>query len=596
MNTLLLAALFSLFGIQEPGTAVMPFLRTGPGTRATALGESYAGLADDASALYWNPAGLGQLHRYHLSLSHHEWLTQTRDEFVHCVLPGPTGSFGIGLAYSGTPGIERWSATNESLGTFSTWNSVIALGYGLRLGRKCFLGFAGKGYYEDLYEVAGYGGALDLGFLCRPSSRLGIGLACRNLGAGTGYNSDLRLLPAEAELGGALAFRLVNATFGLAVPLDNSPSLRCGLEYLPVPELAVRLGYRTGPADVATLGLLSGLTAGIGARIGSLTLDYTLTPYGKLGITHRIGLEARFVRRGLGTLRVRVIDAASLEPVQADLVFGGARDATMRTDRQGELTLTRLVRGSLFITTALAGYAPRFDTMYIIGDREQTAVLALRRLDYASLAGATYDAATRQPVRASIFYRGPTQGSVLTGTETGTFVLKNIPAGSYVLTVSPLDHGYAAQTCTLNAEAGRVTRREFYLGASPAPSSRPSTAPAPAATVTDITFAPGRAAFGTEFGPVLARVAEMMRADPGLALELAGHTDPHEQTVDPYPSHWELSQARAEAVRRYLNEQLGIAYDRISANGYADTQPIAVSDSEADKVRNRRVEFRFIGR
>ncbi len=595
MNPLLVTGLFYLIGAWEPGTSVMPFLRTGQGARAAALGESFAGLADDASALYWNPAGLGQLRRYHLSLSHHEWLMDTRDEFVHAVLPGPAGAFGLSLAFSGTTDIERWNVSNESLGTFSTWNGVAALGYGFRLGRNCFLGFSGKGYYEDLYQVAGYGGALDLGFLCRPSSRLGLGLVCRNLGVGTGYSTDLNLLPAEAELGAALAFRLFNATFSLSLPIDNSPALHGGLEYSPVPELAVRLGYRTGPADLTTLGLISGLTAGIGARVGNITLDYAVTPYGRLGTAHRIGLEARFVRKGQGRLRIRVVDAISLRPVQADLVFSGVKDATMRTDRLGELTLTQLVRGQLVIATALDGYAPRFDTMYILGDREQTAILSVRRLEYGSLAGATYDAATRQPVRSIVSYRGPTQGSVTTGAETGTFLLRSVPAGSYVLTVSPLDRGYAPETCTLNVEAGQVSRREFYLGTTHSPGPQTPIAAEPAATVTDITFPPSRADLDPRFGPVLARVAEMMRASPGLTLELAGHTDPSEQTVDPYPSHWELSQARAEAVRRYLNEQLGIAYDRISANGYADTQPISIEESETAKARNRRVEFRFIG-
>jgi outer membrane protein OmpA-like peptidoglycan-associated protein len=604
MNALLLTALVSLFGIQEPGTSVMPFLRTGQGARASALGESFVSLADDASALYWNPAGLGQLRRYHLALAHHQWFMSTKDELFHAILPGPAGAFGLSLAYSGEPGIERWSVENESLGTFGTWHGVVTLGYGLRLGRSCFLGFAGKGFYQDLYEVAGYGGALDLGFLCRPTSRLGLGLACRNLGAGTGYGSDLVMLPTEAELGATMTGQQFNATLGLALPFDNSPSLRGGLEYLPVPELALRLGYRAGPLDLATLGVMSGLTAGLGAKVGSLTLDYALTPYGRLGLAHRLGLEVRFTRKGLGALRIRVLDAANLSPVQTDLVLGGVREATVRTDRLGELTLTRLVRGQLVINTAPEGYAPRFDTMYILGDREQTAILSLRRLDYGGLAGAAYDAATRQPIRALVSYRGPSQGS-LTTTETGTFTLKSVPVGSYVVTISALERSYAAQTCTMNVEVGRVARRDFYLG--PASATGPARAarepgkalssgasPLPA-TVTDIFFAPGKAELDSQFRPVLARAAETMRSNPNVTLELAGHTDPREPTVDPHPSHWELSQARAEAVRRYLNEHLGIAYDRIAANGYADTQPIAPGSSEPDMARNRRVEFRFIG-
>jgi len=69
----LLGLLLAQFGSHEPGSTVLPLLKCGQGVRAAALGEAFVALADDASALYWNPAGLGQLPDYHLSFTHHQW-------------------------------------------------------------------------------------------------------------------------------------------------------------------------------------------------------------------------------------------------------------------------------------------------------------------------------------------------------------------------------------------------------------------------------------------------------------------------------------------------------------------------------------------
>ena len=43
------------------GTSCLPFLKLGQGPRSAALGESYTSLAEDASAIYWNPAGLARV-------------------------------------------------------------------------------------------------------------------------------------------------------------------------------------------------------------------------------------------------------------------------------------------------------------------------------------------------------------------------------------------------------------------------------------------------------------------------------------------------------------------------------------------------------
>jgi flagellar motor protein MotB len=93
---------------------------------------------------------------------------------------------------------------------------------------------------------------------------------------------------------------------------------------------------------------------------------------------------------------------------------------------------------------------------------------------------------------------------------------------------------------------------------------------------------------------VLDRAGEILKGSPTIKVELAGHTDPREINTREFPDNWKLSQARAEAVRVYLIDKFGIAPDRLTARGYADTQPVGPNDTEAGMAKNRRTEFRIL--
>lgn len=81
-----------------------------------------------------------------------------------------------------------------------------------------------------------------------------------------------------------------------------------------------------------------------------------------------------------------------------------------------------------------------------------------------------------------------------------------------------------------------------------------------------------------------------LKKNPGLRIEIQGHTD----NVGSPAANLKLSQNRAEAVRSYLIDK-GIGPDRIVAKGYGETRPVAGNITDEDRAQNRRTEFKVLG-
>src|SRR6185503_601516 len=88
------AALFSESG---KGTAAGQFLKFGAGARAEGMGEAYTVLAQDATALYWNPAGLSSVEHWGLSLMHMVGVEETSFEYGSAAKRLGGGVLGVGV-------------------------------------------------------------------------------------------------------------------------------------------------------------------------------------------------------------------------------------------------------------------------------------------------------------------------------------------------------------------------------------------------------------------------------------------------------------------------------------------------------------------
>lgn len=90
--------------------------------------------------------------------------------------------------------------------------------------------------------------------------------------------------------------------------------------------------------------------------------------------------------------------------------------------------------------------------------------------------------------------------------------------------------------------------------------------------------------------PALTQIADLLKNNPSLSVEVQGHTD----AVGGDASNQKLSEARAAAVREWLTAH-GIAATRITSHGYGKTHPVASNDNDEGRARNRRVEIAKVG-
>ena len=106
----------------------------------------------------------------------------------------------------------------------------------------------------------------------------------------------------------------------------------------------------------------------------------------------------------------------------------------------------------------------------------------------------------------------------------------------------------------------------------------------------NILFDSGRADL-KQYGEVaLAEVAAVLKTIPDRDFQIAGHTDNIPISSRRFPSNWELSTARAVNVTRFLAEH-GVQRERLSAAGYAETQPVASNHTPEERAQNRRIEI-----
>jgi outer membrane protein OmpA-like peptidoglycan-associated protein len=93
----------------------------------------------------------------------------------------------------------------------------------------------------------------------------------------------------------------------------------------------------------------------------------------------------------------------------------------------------------------------------------------------------------------------------------------------------------------------------------------------------------------SESKPILDKAVEVLKKFPQVRIEISGHTD----SKGDYAHNMDLSQRRAESVRKYLIEN-GIEESRMETRGAGPNEPIATNDTAEGRAENRRIEVKIL--
>lgn len=149
------------------GTRAAEFLLLPVGGRATSLGQAYSALADDATALYWNPSGIALLQQPSVHVTYLDYPVGTNYTWLGAAVPLGAGNWVVG----GQLGVFSFGdqpvyTVQEPDGTGSTYSnsmSVVGLSVAFNVNVRFSVGVTGKLVSERFAQTEGSTGALDVG-------------------------------------------------------------------------------------------------------------------------------------------------------------------------------------------------------------------------------------------------------------------------------------------------------------------------------------------------------------------------------------------------------------------------------------------------
>ncbi len=283
------------------------FLKIGVGARAAGMGGAFVAMADDATSMYWNPAGLARIDpdKSQVSLNHAKWpgdLDFDMAGYVFHVKQMP-GAFGVNArALTMDPMVETDSYhPDPAVGTGRTFDAgmmAFALTYARSYTDKFSAGVTGALVQEGLAEFSQQTFTFDVGTLYDVGTLgMRIGMAIQNIGSQIKFIERDARVPAIFRVGTSASLmsttqsRLVGS-FEFSHPPDNSERLNAGLEYQFRNFAFLRGGYNFN-YDAETWATGAGFNFPV-SQFGRANLDYAFTDMSDLGGVHRFSLLFQF--------------------------------------------------------------------------------------------------------------------------------------------------------------------------------------------------------------------------------------------------------------------------------------------------------------
>ncbi len=307
------------FGSSQGGTSGGTFLKLGADARAAGMGGAVRAAVDDATAIYWNPAGLAGLRYRHATMTHGAAYQSTFQDFIayaqpvespftkqsgreRDLRPDQLGTIGVAILYQNSGSIAEIDNTAAPTGNslrpqdfavFIAWGATVARGLDVGAGLK---------YVTSKIQSSASTGAIDLGARWRTwlpgEFPYALSLSAQNIGGQLKFHAVGDPLPMIITVGQALKItKSLAVTLDLNAPRDRSAYPSFGLEWrVPMKQglsTALRTGY-DGRLNGSDSGGVTGITFGAGLGLQRFGFDYGWSPAGGLGSTHKLSLSYRF--------------------------------------------------------------------------------------------------------------------------------------------------------------------------------------------------------------------------------------------------------------------------------------------------------------
>ena len=318
-----------IFAQNNVATTSAAFLEIGPGARSLGMGSAYVSVANDASSLYWNPAGIVNVSRPEVQSFYTPWLVETQYYYNTAVVPlGPYGNLGFSFtAITMDEMVVRTVQDPEPSDygqKFDAGNISMGIAYAKKLTDRFSFGFQTKFIQESIWQMNAQGFAVDIGTLFITKRDLRIGMSVSNFGGKLGMEGNNTLVDIDVDeniygnndridgnLGTAkwplpLMFRFgISREFTFASnmkclfavdaihPNNNPEYLNIGLEYSAMDMVFLRVGkshtfyelsFQEDDQNVG-IGPEQGLSFGAGVKYQiprgpMINIDYVFTDFG----------------------------------------------------------------------------------------------------------------------------------------------------------------------------------------------------------------------------------------------------------------------------------------------------------------------------
>jgi tetratricopeptide (TPR) repeat protein len=269
------------------------------------MGAAFTGVSDDASATYWNPAGLAQLTRKELTLLQASLYADTTYGFYSYVQPSAKGgsAWGVSLTRLQNTGFERVTTTIdpmtqqftnvESNGTFGVSEQALGFSYGRQVVENVAIGTTLQQVTRSVDYSSDSSYVADLAAMLRSKDgERRLGLTIQNVYAKvSGDTNDTYPLVLRLGLSDQFFKRRLLLDLDVEKNLNANTNMNLGGEFALTKNFKIRTGmqYQMGEG-------LQETDVGFGYQFKSLIFDFAMGLQSALGTSSRISATMRFGR------------------------------------------------------------------------------------------------------------------------------------------------------------------------------------------------------------------------------------------------------------------------------------------------------------